>query len=450
MEYVAATRNTDSRVRLVQTRLVEIDLMDVQNRTKTVHAKAKAPERRAKFDPVEAMSQLNRIGHDFSRVQVGKGRFTYKCRVCFLRGGRSFLKQLFGKPCSSTSRDVVPLPAPVSVPTLDEPETFFIGDTPPSEDDPFGWGGDFAQDHQAMSDQELPFGPVGRMESADMDLRLSVYPTCGHAMEDAELADCASGSPDALCCTVEQASAVKQASEFQGYVEVDDVAAADSGSSGTVDYTRNDTAGTMIDPGTMSFVQPRTLNGTEDIAEQMEAQTASIPNPANMAVEPTPGTVNARERSRSPRRHEEEQKPFGLTSVHLSHQFGFRDVTLWCWRCGGWSAGSRRASRLKDPCGIPTKTGADVVNRVSGGYPPKAHVWRSDDVSGAPERILKNLLQQEVQTTSPHPRRQFHMSWKFLLCQFCWSSADQGTAYSLAPFSQVVAVPFSCPLAKCA
>ena len=42
MEYVAATRNTDSRVRLVQTRLIEINLMHVQNRTKTVHPMAKA------------------------------------------------------------------------------------------------------------------------------------------------------------------------------------------------------------------------------------------------------------------------------------------------------------------------------------------------------------------------------------------------------------------------
>ena len=51
--------------------------------------------------------------------------------------------------------------------------------------------------------------------------------------------------PGALC------SAVGQASEFQGYVEVNDVAAVDSrGSSGTVDDTRNDTAGTVIDPGT--------------------------------------------------------------------------------------------------------------------------------------------------------------------------------------------------------
>ena len=85
MEYVAATRDTDLRVRLVQTRLVEINLMHEQNRTKTVHAKVKAPKRRAKFDPAEAMFQLNRIGHDFSRVQFGKGRLTYKCRLCFLR-----------------------------------------------------------------------------------------------------------------------------------------------------------------------------------------------------------------------------------------------------------------------------------------------------------------------------------------------------------------------------
>ena len=100
MEYVAATRNTDSRVRLVQTRLIEINLMHVQNRTKTVRVKAETSERRAKFDLAEAMSRLNKIGHDFSRVQVGKGRFTNKCRLCFLRGERAFLNRcanlLFG------------------------------------------------------------------------------------------------------------------------------------------------------------------------------------------------------------------------------------------------------------------------------------------------------------------------------------------------------------------
>ena len=346
--------------------------------------KAEASERRAKFDPAEAMCQLNRIGHDFSRVQVGKGRFTYKCRLCFLRGERAFLKQLLGKPCSAYfAQRSGPLPAPVSIPTPDEPESFFIGDTPSSEDDPFGWGGDFDQDHQVMSDQDLPLSPVRPMESAEMDPCLS----SGHTMEDAEFSECVSGTPDALC------SAAEQAKHFKGYVVADDMAAADSRDSfGTVDYTHEDTAGAIADPGTVKFTQPLALNGTEDDAEGMEAQTAPIPTSANMAIEPTPGTVNARQKSRSPRRHGEEWEPFGLTSVHLSHQFGFRDATLWCWKCGGWSAGSRRASRLKNPCGFPSKTGADVVHRVSGGYPPEAHVWRSDDASGAPERIpiIKN------------------------------------------------------------
>ena len=106
MEYVAATRSIDLRVRLVQTRSVEMNLLHVQIRTKTTYAKAKAPVRRAKFVPAEAMSQLNRNGYDFSRVQVAKRRFTYKCRLCFLRGERTFLKQLLGKPCSATSRNV--------------------------------------------------------------------------------------------------------------------------------------------------------------------------------------------------------------------------------------------------------------------------------------------------------------------------------------------------------
>ena len=61
MEYVAATRNTDFRARLVQTRLIEVNLIHVQNRPQTVRVRAKAPERRTKFDPDEAMSQLNKI-----------------------------------------------------------------------------------------------------------------------------------------------------------------------------------------------------------------------------------------------------------------------------------------------------------------------------------------------------------------------------------------------------
>ena len=220
-------------------------------------------------------------------------------------------------------------------------------------------------------------------ESAEMEPPLSG----GHTMEVAEPADCRPGTPDALC------NAAEQAGNAQGHLEADGLAAADSRDSlGTVDYTRNDTAGTIAESGAVNSIQPQAPNGTTDDAGAMEAQAAPIPFSAKMATVPTPGRIHARRRSRSPRRHEEGQEPFGLASVDLSHQFGFRDATLWCWKCGGWSAGSRRASRLKDPCGFPSKTGADVVHRVSGGYPPEAHVWRSDDVSGAPERIpiIKN------------------------------------------------------------
>ena len=102
-----------------------------------------------------------------------------------------------GKPCAAVSRSAVPLPAPVSIPAPDEPESFFIGDTPSSEDDPFGWGGDFDQDHQVMSDQDLPLSPVRPMESAQMDPCLS----SGHTME---------GTPDALCSAAKQAKMFKK------------------------------------------------------------------------------------------------------------------------------------------------------------------------------------------------------------------------------------------------
>ena len=63
------------------------------------------------------------------------------------------------------------LPSPSRTP--DEPESFFFGDTPSSEDDPFGWGGDFDQDHRATSDQRLPLSPDKRVETSQMDFRLS-------------------------------------------------------------------------------------------------------------------------------------------------------------------------------------------------------------------------------------------------------------------------------------
>ena len=84
-------------------------------------------------------------------------------------------------------------------------------------------------------------------------------------------------------------------------------------------------------------MQSLALNGTEDNAEEMEAQTAPIPASANMAIESTPGAVNARQRSRSPRRHEEEWEPFQFifhaNSVSVTRRFGAGNV-----------AGGRRAA----------------------------------------------------------------------------------------------------------
>ena len=81
------------------------------------------------------------------------------------------------------------------------------------------------------------------MDSAEMDFRLSVDLSCGQAMDDAERGQCASGIRDSPC------DAVVQARNYPSCVDADVVvAAADSqGSSGTEDYTRNDTAGTMFD-----------------------------------------------------------------------------------------------------------------------------------------------------------------------------------------------------------
>ena len=123
-----------------------------------------------------------------------------------------------------------------------------------------------------------------------------------------------------------------------------------------------------------------------------ESMAASVYFASRSSPETHVSSASARQRTRSSRHHGEQWEPFGLTTVHLSHQFGFRDSTLWCWRCGGWSVGTRRTSRLQDPCGAPTKNGADVVSRVSGGLPPKALHWSSDDISRNPERIqiIKN------------------------------------------------------------
>ena len=192
------------------------------------------------------------------------------------------------------------------------------------DEDPFGWGGDLSQDHQDMLDQGLLSSPVRPNDPAD------AYPNLlpDREMGDSKTSECAMRTPDVLCDAVD----------------------------------------TMV------------------VAVEMDAQTDFTLVPVSTSPEPMAQNTNSRGKSRSPRRHVGKES-FGLTSVHLSHQFGFRDSTLWCWRCGGWSVGSRRTSRLKGPCGASTKNGADVVYRVSGGLPPKAHDWRSDDVSRIPERI---------------------------------------------------------------
>ena len=94
-----------------------------------------------------------------------------------------------------------------------------------------------------------------------------------------ELTQRSSGIRGAPC------AAVVQARNLQGCDDADVVvAAADSqGSSGTVDYTRNDTAATAIDLGTveMSLVQPQVSSGTEGKADEVEVQTGSTPNPSS-------------------------------------------------------------------------------------------------------------------------------------------------------------------------
>ena len=87
---------------------------------------------------------------------------------------------------------------------------------------------------------------------------------------------------------------------------------------------------------------------------------------------------------------EKDEARFGHCTVHPSHKCGFRDDTLWCWKCGGWSTGSRHKSRLTDKCGAPTKAGAEVIRRVSAGAPPRATAWNDMNDSVPPPHI--NIL----------------------------------------------------------
>ena len=129
--------------------------------------------------------------------------------------------------------------------------------------------------------------------------------------------------------------------------------------------------GRLTGPVALSVLQ-RNPGGTKPLSDGVVAPL------------PTTSTPLPRERCGSRRLRGE---AFGLSAVHLSHQYGFRDGTLWCWKCGGWSTGSRRQTRLKDQREAATNAGADVVHRVSGGNPPRVRTWDPNDVSQALERI---------------------------------------------------------------
>ena len=167
-----------------------------------------------------------------------------------------------------------------------------------------------------MLDQELPLSPDKRVESAGMDFRSSVDLTCCHAIEGADL-QCASSVP-VLCAAVERASmpqsyvgpcAVEQACEFQGDVDFVDGAAA----------THDSTTDTVFDPGAGNLERPQMLSDIMDVAVEMEAQTELVPDHVSMPSVPTPHTAHSRGKSRSPRRHVEEES-FGspLAPVRLA------------------------------------------------------------------------------------------------------------------------------------
>ena len=113
------------------------------------------------------------------------------------------------------------------------------------------------------------------MHSAEGDLRLLPDPERDQVMDDAGELDPATVEPAQRSSGIRGApcAAVVQAGNRQGSDDADIVVTAahtddvshSQGSSGTVDYTRNDTAGTVIDPAKveMSLVQPHVSGGTE-------------------------------------------------------------------------------------------------------------------------------------------------------------------------------------------
>ena len=69
LEFVAGIRQTDLCVKLVQTRLIEANLLHDQNKPKFARAAADSPVRRGKFDPAHAIV-LDTI---FAEYRLGKG-----------------------------------------------------------------------------------------------------------------------------------------------------------------------------------------------------------------------------------------------------------------------------------------------------------------------------------------------------------------------------------------
>ena len=226
------------------------------------------------------------------------------------------------------------------------------------DEDPFGWGGDLDQDHQDMLNPKLPSSTDGPMDPAETYSNLLP----DHEMKDSKTSGCATRTPDVLC------DAVEQAGEAEGHAAAEPCAAEqardlifDDGAAAAYDSI----ADTVLELGAE---RPQMISDTMDVAVEMDAQT-------DFALVPVSSHLNRWHRLVA---HVGNQGLLGVTwernpsasrQSTFSHQFGFRDSTLWCWRCGGWSAGSRRTSRLKGPCGAPTKNGADVVYRVIWWFP---------------------------------------------------------------------------------
>ena len=125
------------------------------------------------------------------------------------------------------------------------------------------------------------------------------------------------------------------------------------------DAAHDNTAGTVFDPGTRNLERPQMLSDIMDVTVEMEAQTKLVPDPVSMTSVSTPHTAHPYERSRSPRRHVEEE-PFGPTSVHLPHQFGFGALVLEMRRlvsgqpsCIEIKGSVRRPDKKRSRCCVP-------------------------------------------------------------------------------------------------